>query len=48
MLSLEIIYGLYLQIFERIDVSKIRFTTSELNPSPQDVRDRINMIISSF
>jgi phytoene/squalene synthetase len=47
-LSLEIIYGLYLQIFERIDVLNSRFTTSELNPPTQDVRDRINMIISSF
>ncbi len=48
LLSLEIIYGLYLLIFERIDVSNGRFTTAELTPSLKEVKDRINLIISSF
>ncbi len=47
-LSLEIIYSLYLQIFERIDVLNGRFTTEELNPSPEEVEDRINLTFSSF
>jgi hypothetical protein len=47
-LSLEVIYSLYLQIFERIDVANGRFTTAELNPSPQEVQDRIDLTISTF
>ena len=48
LLSLEIIYSLYLQIFERIDVQNGRFTTVELIPSPEEIKDRINLTISSF
>jgi len=48
LLSLEIIYSLYLQIFERIDVQNGRFTTTELIPSPEEIKDRINLTISSF
>ena len=47
-LSLEIIYSLYLQIFERIDVTNGRFTTAELCPLPEEVQNRINLTISSF
>jgi phytoene synthase len=47
-LSLEIIYSLYNQIFERIDISNGRFTTEELNPSPEDVHARINETIEAF
>jgi phytoene synthase len=47
-LSLEIIYSLYLQIFERIDVLNGRFTTTELCPLPQEVQNRIKLTISSF
>ncbi len=47
-LSLEIIYNLYSQIFERIDPQKGRFTTSELNPEPEEIRDRIDRTISAF
>lgn len=47
-LSLEVIYSLYLQIFERIDIANGRFTTAELNPSPQEVQDRIDQTISTF
>ena len=43
-LSLEVIYSLYLQIFERIDVANGRFTTEELNPSPEEVQDRIDAL----
>jgi phytoene synthase len=47
-LSIEIIYGLYMQIFERINVNKGRFTTEELNPSTKEIKDRISQIISAF
>lgn len=47
-LSLEIIYSLYLLIFERIDVPNGRFTTAELTPSPEEVKNLINLTISSF
>jgi len=46
-LSLEIIYNLYLQIFERIDIHNGRFTTEELNPSSKEIMDRINLTISN-
>ncbi|UCE23260.1 MAG: squalene/phytoene synthase family protein [Candidatus Zixiibacteriota bacterium] len=47
-LSLEIIYSLYLQICERIDVEGGLFTTEELNPTPQQVSDRIYATVSQF
>ncbi len=47
-LSLEIIYSLYLQIFERIDPEEGKFTTSELNPLPDEVKNRIEVTISAF
>ncbi len=47
-LSIEILYNLYLQVFERIDINNGRFTTNELNPSPQEIKDRINFTISKF
>ncbi len=47
-LSLEIIYGLYHQIFARIDAERGSFTTEALNPSPEEVGARIERIISAF
>lgn len=47
-LGLEIIYNLYLQIYERIDISNGRFTSEELNPSPEEVHTRINDTITTF
>ncbi len=47
-ISLEVIYSLYLQIFERIDLQRGGFTTAELSPSPVEVQDRISLTISSF
>ena len=44
-LSLELIYSLYLQIFERIDVTNGIFTAEELNPSPEEVKERISQTI---
>lgn len=47
-LSLEIIYSLYLQIFERIDVLNGKFTAAELCPTPEEIQNRIKLTISSF
>jgi phytoene/squalene synthetase len=47
-LSLEIIYSLYLQIFERIDVLNGTFSTAELCPLPEEVQNRIKLTVSSF
>ena len=40
-LSLEIIFDLYLMVFERIDIEKGNFTTAELNPTPAESRLRV-------
>lgn len=47
-LSLEIVYNLYSLVFERIDVEKGMFTTVELAPSQEDVKNRLSMTIASF
>ena len=47
-LSLEIIYSLYLQIFERIDIKNGKFTSEELNPSAEEIHFRLKLIISKF
>ena len=47
-LSLEIIYSLYSQIFERIDTEKGNFSGRELNPTPDEVQDRIYATVSMF
>lgn len=40
-LSLDIIFNLYLMVFERIDVRKGTFSTEELNPTPEETRQRV-------
>jgi len=47
-LSLEVIYNLYLQIFERIDPEKGTFTSEELNPPPEEVKARLELTIEKF
>ncbi|MFH2047994.1 MAG: squalene/phytoene synthase family protein [bacterium] len=47
-LSLEVIYGLYLQIYERVKPQSGLFNTAELNPSPDEVKTCLNRIISKF
>lgn len=41
--SLELIYELYLQIFERIDPQSGLFTSNELNPTAAEVQARIDL-----
>jgi phytoene/squalene synthetase len=47
-LSLEIIFDLYHMVFERIDIKKGQFTTEELNPTPEETRERVYRKILSF
>jgi phytoene/squalene synthetase len=47
-LSLEIIFNLYLMVFERIDVNSGEFTTEVLNPTPDETRKRVYETIMNF
>jgi phytoene/squalene synthetase len=47
-LSLEIIFNLYLMVFERIDIKNGLFTAEELNPTPQEIRQRVYETILNF
>jgi phytoene/squalene synthetase len=47
-LSLEIIFTLYLMVFERIDIENGRFTTQELNPTPDEIKERVRKTIVGF
>jgi phytoene/squalene synthetase len=47
-LSLEIIFDLYLMVFERINIHHGKFTTEELNPSPDETRQRVHDVIMRF
>ena len=47
-LSLEIIFDLYLMVFERIDIEKGTFTTKELNPTPEETKQRVYNTIMKF
>jgi phytoene/squalene synthetase len=46
--SLEIIFDLYLMVFERIDLQSGKFTTDELNPSSGETRERVYNTIMNF
>ncbi len=47
-LSLEIIFELYLMVFEKIDLQNGKFTTEELNPSPEETSERVYQTILKF
>ncbi len=47
-LSLEIIFSLYMMVFERIDIRNGKFTTEELNPTPEETRERVYSTIMNF
>ena len=46
--SLEIIYSLYLQIFERVKPDTGLFTKEEMNPSPAQIQQRIEATLAAF
>jgi len=47
-LSLEIIFELYLMVFERFDLKNGTFTSEELNPTPEETRQRVFQTIMKF
>lgn len=47
-LSLEIIFALYLMVFERINIENGNFTTDELNPTPEEIKERVWQVIERF
>jgi phytoene synthase len=47
-LSLEIIYHLYAQVLEKVDLERGGFTAEELNPSPVEVQEVIRQVVDSF
>ena len=47
-LSLEIIFALYLMVFERIDIENGTFTSEELNPDWQEIKERVGQVIERF
>lgn len=47
LLSLEIIFSLYKQVYERIDIKNGTFSMEELNPDPSELRARILEVIEN-
>ena len=47
-LSLEIIFSLYLMVFERIDIENGTFSTRELNPTSEEIKERVWKVIEEF
>jgi len=47
-LSLQIIFNLYLMVFERINIQKGTFTTEELNPTAGEIRLKVQETILNF
>ncbi|MFH1390768.1 MAG: squalene/phytoene synthase family protein [Candidatus Diapherotrites archaeon] len=45
-MSIEVIYSLYSQVFEKIDVANGTFSAAELNPTPEEIKERIDLTIS--
>jgi phytoene synthase len=47
-LSLDIIFNLYLMVYERIDIKNSQFLTAELNPTPDETKQRVFETIMKF
>jgi hypothetical protein len=47
-LSLEVIFALYHMVFERIDIENGNFTSKELNPTWQEIKERVGQVIERF
>jgi len=47
-LSLQIIFALYMMVFERINIENGTFSTEELNPTPQEIKERVRIVIDTF
>ena len=46
--SLQLIYQLYKDVFDRIDVEHGRFTCEELIPTPREIRERVLEVASGW
>ena len=44
-LSMEVIFNLYMMVFERIDPARGTFSTEELNPTPAETRERVRQLL---
>jgi hypothetical protein len=47
-LSLDLIFELYQMVYERIDIHNGKFTTGELNPTPEETKKRVYETIMNF
>ncbi len=47
-LSLEIIFNLYLLVYEKIDPQQGEFSSEALNPTPEETRERVLRTIQTF
>ena len=47
-LSLEIIFNLYLMVFEKINIREGSFTSEELNPTPEETKKRVLDTLNKF
>lgn len=47
-LSLDVIFNLYMMVFERINIERGEFTTEELNPTPEETAKRVYDTIMRF
>ncbi len=47
-LSLQIIYGLYSHLFEKIDAKNRTFSETDLNLSPDEVKSKIELTVKTF
>jgi len=47
-LSIEIIFAIYLMVFERIDIEHGTFTSKELNPIWQEIKERVGQVIEGL
>jgi phytoene synthase len=47
-LSLEIIFDLYLMVFERINIEQVTFSSGELNPTWIEIKERVGQVIDKF
>ena len=41
LMSLKVIYGLYKMVFDRIDIENGSFTTKEMNPTAQEIKEKV-------
>ena len=47
-LSLEVIFNLYLMVFERINIEEGSFAAAELNPTAAEIKDRVCRTVEGF